>query len=72
VDVAGGGDAGADVQELADTRLTGQVLHGAAQEGPLLAHLGADRGDLLGDGLSDRLVGGEVVLAAQPVVVHPG
>jgi hypothetical protein len=69
VDVAGGRDAGADVQELADPGLAGQPAHGPAEEGPLGPHLGADGGHLLGDGVAHGPVGGEVVLAAQPVVV---
>ena len=72
VGVVRGRDAGADVEELADARLPGQVTHRAGQEGAV----GADRVDDVRIGL-DRLlagrpVGGEVVLAAQPVVVDAG
>jgi hypothetical protein len=67
-----GRDAGADVQELAQPGLVGQVAHGAAEELPV----GADAGDderVVGDrGLGGLPVGGEVVLAAQPVVVDAG
>ncbi len=66
-----GGEAGAEVEELADAE-AGGVLHGAHEEAAV--GTGADgaarqhRDDLVGDGA----VGGEVVLAAQEVVVDPG
>jgi hypothetical protein len=72
VDVARGRDAGPDVEELADAGLGDQEPHGPAHERPLGPHLGPDRRDLPGDGLAHGPVRGEVVLAAQPVVVHPG
>src|SRR5262249_43294468 len=72
VGVVRGRDAGADVEELADPRLPGQVTHRAGQEGAV----GADRVNDVRIGL-DRLltgrpVGGEIVLAAQPVVIDAG
>jgi len=72
VDVVLRGDAGADVEELADARLCGQETHGPAEEGAVRA------GDGPGVGL-DRdhrpggiLVGPEIVITAQPPVVDPG
>jgi len=72
VGVVRGRYAGADVEELADARLAAQLADGPAEEGPV----GADRGDDLrvgrGGELSGLLVGGVVVLAAQPGVVDAG
>lgn len=71
VHVALGGQAGADVEELAYALLGGEP-DGPAQE--VTVGLGGDAGvrkdrqDLLGGGP----VGGEVVAATQEVVVHPG
>ena len=42
VSVLGGGQAGADVQELPDPRLLHEVLHRAAQEGPVSLRGGQD------------------------------
>ena len=71
VHVADGRDAGADVEELADPGV-GEELHRAAQEGPV--GLGHQRG--LRHGVhhrpGGRPVGGEVVGAAEVVVVHAG
>jgi hypothetical protein len=44
VGVLGGRQPGADVQELADARLPGEVLDGAAQEGPVGTDSGHDGG----------------------------
>jgi hypothetical protein len=72
VHVAGGGQAGADVEELPDPGFRRQEPHGPAEEAAVLAQPGAPGGPgrqrLVGDGA----VGGEVVLAADVVVVHPG
>jgi hypothetical protein len=70
--VVRGGQAGADVQELADAARAGQVADSPGQEGPLFPHPGDDRGEI-----ADRLLGGfpvgrEVVLPAQPVVIDAG
>jgi hypothetical protein len=68
VHVAHRGDARAQVEKLAHAG-TGQVLHGAAQEAAVgvrgQPHLGRHRDDLLGH----LPVDGEVVQAAQHVVV---
>jgi hypothetical protein len=72
VHVALGRDAGADIEELADPRLPGEVADGPPQEGPVLAHGGTqDRvhGQHRAGGV---LVGEEVVAAAQPVVIDTG
>jgi len=70
--VVRGGDTGADVQELPDAGLGGQVTDGAGQEGPV----GPDREDDIGIGRNGLIargpVGREVIGAAKPVVVHPG
>src|SRR5262249_19633543 len=72
VHVAHTGQPGTEVQELVDPRLGGQVPDGAAEEGPVLAYAGAARGPRLDHPLGDLPVGGEVVLPAEEVVVHPG
>jgi len=66
------GNAGANVKELADSALGGQVAHRAGKERavrPDVAEYAGIGGDRLLGGLP---VGGEIVLAAQPVIVHPG
>src|SRR6185437_4366282 len=72
VGVARGGNAGPDVEELADPRLPREVTDGTAKERPVgphgERHPGVDLEPLLG-GLP---VGREVVLAVEQVVVHPG
>jgi len=72
VGVVGGRQTGADVQELADARLTGQVGHGADEEAPR----GAGHVHDAGKGLAVLVPGDPVdlvvVLAAQPVVPDPG
>jgi hypothetical protein len=71
VHVADGRDAGAEVEELADT-LVHQELHATAQPRAVdrgdLPHPGRDLLDLAGEG-PVRL---EVVRATQVEVVHPG
>src|SRR5690606_27154672 len=72
VGVVGGGQPGADVQELPGPRLAGQVGDGADQERPggagQIGDLGQDPQDLVADLPVDRVV----VLAAEPVVPDPG
>ena len=71
VRVVGGGDPGADVEELPDLRLGGQEADRAGQEGAV----GPDREHQVRLRLQGPLAGltvrGEVVLPAQPVVVDP-
>jgi hypothetical protein len=65
VHVGLGGQAAAQVEKLADTRLPGQVPHHPAEERPVVP---GDRRDVRyrGDELLGRLaVGGEVVLTAR-------
>ena len=70
--VAGHRQPGADVEELPDATLAGQVPHDPGQERPVRPHVGLDP-RVGGDRLLGRLpVGGEIILAAQPVVVDPG
>jgi len=72
VGVAGCGQAGADVEELADAFLFGQVPDGAPQERLVGLRGKPDAGEG-GDRLFRRdPVGGEVVLAAQQVVINSG
>jgi len=67
-----GGQAGADVKELADPRLGRKIAHGPPQEGAVSAHAGEDDRADLDDRLGGGPVGGKVVLAAEQVVVHAG
>jgi hypothetical protein len=72
VHVAHARQPGTEVEELGDPCFLHQVPDGAAEEGPVLPHRRPkrrrDRERLLGD----LPVGGEIVLAAEEVVVHPG
>ncbi len=72
VGVVRGRDAGTDVEELPDPRLGGQEPHHAGQERPVGAHRGDDAGVGRDHRVACRAVGRVVVLATQPVVVHPG
>jgi hypothetical protein len=76
VDVVAGGDAGADVEELADADLARQVPHAAAEEGPVGPGVAAGAVDAAGVGgegvLGDLAVDREVVAAPEEVVVDPG
>ena len=72
VDVTHPGQPRADVEELGDARVGGQVPDGAAEERPVLPRGRPYRRPSL-----QRLIGGfavrrKVVLAAEIVVVHPG
>ena len=66
------GQAGAEVEKLADARLAGQVAHHAADERPVVADDPRDVGERGEQLLRGPPVGGEVILAAQNVVVDPG
>ncbi len=72
VGVVDGGQARADVEELADAGVRGEIGDTTAQEGAegagVLGDLRERRLELLGGLLVDRVV----VLAAQPVVPDPG
>ena len=72
VGVARGGNAGADVEELPDSRLAGEVADGAPEKRPVGAGGEARVRVDLEHCLGGDAVGGEVVLAAEQVVVHPG
>jgi hypothetical protein len=61
VDVAHGGDARADVKELADARLPGEVADGPAQERPVRAHRHRGIGPTGQELPGCLLVSGEVV-----------
>jgi hypothetical protein len=72
VGAGGGGQPGADVDELADTALGRQMAHYPGQERPVRPrpghHLRAAADHFLG-GFPVGLI---VVFAAQPVAIHPG
>src|SRR6266508_1737174 len=70
VDVAGGRDARADVEELADPEAH-EVADGPTQERPIGARHRGDAGKLMDEGACGRMVGREVVDAAEVVVVDP-
>src|SRR5690242_18583970 len=72
VDVADGGDAGADVEELPDTGRRGEVVDGAAQEGSVGTGLLGQIRYGMSSSLRNLPVGGEVVGAAEEVVVDAG
>ena len=72
VGVLRGRQTGAQVKKLPDPGLRGQVAHRASEEGPVGSHAMQD-GRVGRDHLLPGLpVGGEVILPAEPVVVHPG
>jgi len=72
VGTAGGRQARADIQELPDHALPGQVANRAGEEGTVGAcsggHLGAASSDLSGDPAVSRIM----VFAPEPYVVDPG
>jgi hypothetical protein len=71
VGVVGGGQARADIQELPDPFLAGQVLHGADEKSPVSTR-GTDQfGDEGKDLLADLAVDLVVVFTAEPVVPDP-
>lgn len=65
------GQAGADVQELADPHLASQMAHRAPEERPVGQGVVHDARVELPDLVTRCLVDGVVVLAAQPVVPDP-
>jgi hypothetical protein len=70
VDVGGGGDAGADIEELPDPGLGGEVVHNPAEERTVGSHgEGQLRVDLQ-PGVDGGPVGREVVPAAEQVITH--
>ena len=72
VHVRAGGDAGADVQELPDPFVPGQEGGRAPDKPPVLDHSGTHGRERGRDGVSRFPVSGEIVLAAEPVVIAPG
>jgi hypothetical protein len=72
VRIARGRQAGADVEELPDTRLGDQVPDRAGQESPVGPYGLQNAGERFVAGLGGPAIGLEVVLAAQPVVIDPG
>lgn len=66
------GQPGADVEELADPGLLGQEGHRSAQEPPVFHCGDTDGREPCGDRISGFPVGGEVIFAAQPIVVPAG
>ena len=72
VDVTHAGQSRADVEELRDARVGGQVPDGAAEERPVLPRRRPHRRPRQQRLVSRLPVSGKVVLAAEEVVVHPG
>jgi hypothetical protein len=72
VGVVGRGDAGADVEELPDAGLAGQVPDGPGQERPVPPHPFHDMRRRMRRGPAGDPVRGEVGLAAKPVIVDAG
>jgi len=72
VDVTHAGQSRADVEELGNARVGGQVPDGAAEERPVLPRGRSHRRPRHQRLFSDLPVSGKVVLAAKEVVVHPG
>jgi hypothetical protein len=70
--VVGGGNAGADVEELADAGLAGQIPHRPGQERAVPTHALYHVRVFPHGGLGSCPVGGEVVLSAEPVVIDAG
>ena len=72
VEVARRRDAGAEVEELPDPGVGGEVADGAAEERPVRPRAEGQ----VRPGLERRVgggpVGGVIVLAAEQVVIHPG
>jgi len=66
-----GGQARADVEELADA-LVGQVLHRADEETPIRSRALLDIGRELQQLLRDRAIDGEVLLSPEEEVVDAG
>jgi hypothetical protein len=71
VDVVGGRQTGADVEELPDPGLGGDVADRAHQEGPRRAGVLDDLRERLPDLVAHLPVDGEVLRPAQPVVPDP-
>lgn len=71
MDIALGGQAGADVEELPDADVD-QELDGPSEEGAVLLRSYRDMGDDLQDLLRRRSIGRKIVLSTQKVVIHPG
>ena len=65
------GQPSPDVQELPDARFGHQVVHRPAEERPLRPDADQDVGEGLHDLFGRRPVDREIVLAPQPVVIHP-
>jgi hypothetical protein len=72
VHVLRGRQPGADVEELSQARLADQVPDHAAEQVTLRPDTHLHGGKLGDDLIGDGPVGGEVVLAAEQVVIHPG
>jgi hypothetical protein len=72
VRIVPGGNSGADVKELPDTGRTGQESHRPGQEGAIRARRHRHIRERLDGQVPGRPIDGEIVLAAQPVVINPG
>ncbi len=72
VHVLTGRDAGADIQELADPGPGGENADSPLPERLVGPDGHENSGEILNALLGRFPVGGEMVLAAEPVVIHPG
>jgi hypothetical protein len=72
VRVVRGRDSGADVEKLVDSRIFGQIAHCAGQKGTIGANRENDTWIGLDRLLTGHPIGGEIVLAAQPVIINAG
>jgi hypothetical protein len=72
VGVVRGRDTGTDVEKLADSRFFRQITHRAGQKGTISANRENDIWISLDRLLAGHPVGGEILLAAKPVVIHAG
>ena len=67
-----GRQAAAEVQKLPDTPLDGQVTHHPAKKRPIITRYRCDVGNRLDQPFGCLAVSGEIVLAAEQVIVDPG
>ncbi len=67
-----GRKAAAEVEELPDTALDDEVTHHPAEKRPVIACYRRDIGNGLDQPPGRLTVGGEIVFAAEQVIVDPG
>ena len=72
MDIVSRGQSGADVNELPDACIFDQVTDHPAEQCPLRPYADLNGGKRFDDPVAQRAVGGEIVLSAKKVVIHPG